>query len=120
MVKDQKENGNSNKEVHKIENVRRRQNIKSKRKKGLLKKCYELATLCDLKICIVIYDERSNCLQQYASAEDFKIDNIRKLIHEKQHLLIRSNPDDMHVVKKKPRQNFMEDLPIDLHLRKDK
>ena len=51
----------------------RRINIKCKRKSTLIKKCSEIASLCQLKMCLVLFDENKNELLEYSTTEDFGV-----------------------------------------------
>ena len=92
-----------------IVNARRRQTIKCQRKKNLIKKCYELAKLCNLKINLVIYNQEANCLQQYSSHEDFKIKDIQKFVEKNKHLKVKDGKGGKNTLKK----NFIENMLLD-------
>ena len=51
-------------------------NKKSKRKQNVIKKVHELARVADLKVTVIIYDPKSNVMQEFNTANDFNIDNI--------------------------------------------
>lgn len=51
-------------------------NTKCKRKRGLIKKCTEIASLCNLKVTLVIYDKHMNSIEEFNSADDFEICHI--------------------------------------------
>lgn len=88
-----------------IVNTRRRQTIKCQRKKNLIKKCYELAKLCNLRINLVVFNEEANCLQQYSSHENFKINQIQKIFQSNKHLDVRIRQKRNS---RKPKKNFIE------------
>ena len=96
-----------------IVDVRRRQTIKCQRKKNLIKKCHELAKLCNLKINLVIYNQEANCLQQYSSHDDFKIHHIRTLMNQSKHLK-QSDPNNKKTNYKK---NFVESQLFDAFIK---
>lgn len=47
-----------------------------KRKKGLLKKAIELASMCNTKVYLAIYDDNRKRFTEYQSAVDFNLDAI--------------------------------------------
>ena len=98
-----------------VEDKRRRQTIKCLRKKSLAKKCIELSKLCNLKINLVIYNEEFNALQQYSSHADFTINEISQKVKDK--TLVKVSPTvTQNQQKGRKKCNFIEDLPMDLHL----
>ena len=99
-----------------IVNVRRRQTIKCQRKKNLVKKCYELAKLCDLKINLVVFNQEANCLQQYSSHQDFKIADIRKKVEQNKHLQVKT---DSKKAKTSLKKNFVESMLLDTYLKQE-
>ena len=53
--------------LQKIQDSSKQSNTKFKRTKTLLKSCKHLAILCDLEICLTIFDSRHNQLTEYNS-----------------------------------------------------
>ena len=56
--------------LQKIENSNKYSNTKFKRTKTLLKKCKELAQLCELDVDLLVYDNKQNMLTEYSSRPD--------------------------------------------------
>ncbi|XP_019189701.1 PREDICTED: agamous-like MADS-box protein AGL82 [Ipomoea nil] len=56
--------GRRKKELKLISNRKRRCVTYQKRKKGLEKKAYELSTLCDVKVCLIMYGPKENTENQ--------------------------------------------------------
>ena len=48
----------------------------NKRKRNLVKKAHELAVYGNLKVCLVIKDDRLNTLQEFASHASFTVEQI--------------------------------------------
>ena len=59
---------------------KRRCNIKCKRKKHLITKCYELAKMCNLQISLLIYDQHVNVIQVYSSNPEVTLKDLIKSI----------------------------------------
>ena len=45
----------------------------NKRKRNLVKKAHELAVYGDLKVCLIIKDDRLNTMQEFTSHTDFTV-----------------------------------------------
>ncbi|KAK7328095.1 hypothetical protein VNO77_22191 [Canavalia gladiata] len=58
--------------IKKIDNINARQVTFSKRRKGLFKKAYELSTLCDAEIALIVFSATSK-LFEYASSSMHQI-----------------------------------------------
>ena len=65
---------------------RRLQNLRSKRKKNLIKKAHELAMLGNMKVTVVIYDPKWNIMQEFNSSEDHTLNDIIEHITKNNHL----------------------------------
>ena len=78
------------KQLQRIEDDKKRSNVKSKRSRNLVKKCDQLAQLCGLKITLVIFDANLNQLQEYNSSLDFTTFEISDMIRNDQ--LSKSKP----------------------------
>lgn len=63
-----------------IVDVKKRSNTKCKRKKNLLKKCYQLGILCNLDIHVTIHDKERKQIDLYTTRDEFNIDHIKKLL----------------------------------------
>ena len=71
--------------------------------------------MCNLKLSLVIFCEEANVLQQYRSHEGFGVDQIGEKIEQSKHLKISKDGKNFKIKTKKKR-NFIEDLPMDLHI----
>ena len=58
----------------------RRNNVKCKRKLTLIKKCNEIAQLCNLKISLSMFDPEKNELLEFDSHEDFGVQEVLEKI----------------------------------------
>ena len=64
-----------------IEEKKKRINVKSKRRKNLIKKAIELRRMIGLEVLIVIRDNEFNKVQVYNSSEDnFSPDTVSNMI----------------------------------------
>lgn len=57
--------------------------MKCKRKQSLINKCNALASLCDLKIALVIVDEHVNSIEEFKTSSDMSIQQIAKMLIER-------------------------------------
>ena len=71
--------------------------------------------MCNLKLNLVIFCEKANVLQQYQSHQEFDVDYIGQKIEQSKHLNIGKDGQNCKIKTKKKR-NFIEDLPMDLHI----
>lgn len=55
-------------EIKRIENATSRQVAFSKRRKGLLKKAYELSVLCDAQVALIIFSQNGR-LYEFSSSK---------------------------------------------------
>lgn len=67
-------------QLSRIENNIKRNDVKSKKSKNLVKKCNELSIICGLQISLVIYDPKYNQLQEFNSHSDFTTIDISRII----------------------------------------
>ena len=77
-----------------------------------MKKCWELANMCDLKIYFAIYDKNRNYLQQYTTKADFTIERVTEIIAELKDMIIDTKDEDMFARKSKRIQDYMFEIPI--------
>ena len=61
---------------------------------------------------LTIRCDQNNQLQLYRSHADFRVDEIAEKIEANEHLRIRQTSQ----LKTKKKRNFIEDLPMDLHI----
>jgi len=88
-----------NRKIELIDSLDQKKNTKCRRSKNLMKKCYELSVLCGLSINLIIYDSKSNKIQDYSTKPDFTHEKIHDLIYPK-------NIKEKHLLK---RQKFQGD-----------
>ncbi|XP_075673703.1 MADS-box protein SVP-like isoform X2 [Castanea sativa] len=73
-------------QIKKIDNTTARQVTFSKRRRGLFKKAYELSTLCDAEIALMVFsatgklfDYASSSMQQVTERHNLRPENLRKM-----------------------------------------
>ena len=59
--------------IGKLDIIEKRRVTLCKRKKGLIKKCIELSVLCDLKICMFIWDDNSSRSTHFMSQKSISL-----------------------------------------------
>lgn len=61
-------------------------NKKCKRKRGIMKKCIDMAEQCGLKVTLIIFDDKMNCIEEFNTSPEFDIKNIhQQLDHREKH-----------------------------------
>ena len=70
-----------NREIAPIGDDSQQKNTKSRRRKNLMKKSYELSVLCGLEVHLIIYDPKYNKMIEYSSNPEFTHEAIHKLIN---------------------------------------
>lgn len=99
----------SSRQMQRTDN-RRILNLKSKRKKNLVKKAQELALLGNLQITVVIADIKKNIVQEFNSHDDFTVEYIARHKQQFQQLILAP---DMHLKvdrKRYPQKNYIEQI----------
>lgn len=87
----------------KIEDSGKRSNTKFKRIKTLLRKCKELANLCELDIELLIYDNKQHLLTEYSSKPERDINFFNDLLEKTKIQAIDSLGGDMFIKSNKHR-----------------
>jgi len=70
-----------NRKIEPIVDDSQQKNTKSRRRKNLMKKSYELSVLCGLEVHLIIYDSKYDKMIEYSSNQNFTHDKIHKLIN---------------------------------------
>lgn len=73
----------------------------------LVKKCYELSKLCDMKIILIIKDPKHNAIYQYNSDPIFKLNQMIDAITTGEMTYELDYPHDQRVPNFKPRKNYV-------------
>uniref|UniRef100_A0A2P2LCV7 MADS-box protein SVP isoform X2 n=1 Tax=Rhizophora mucronata TaxID=61149 RepID=A0A2P2LCV7_RHIMU len=68
-------------QIKKIDNITARQVTFSKRRRGLFKKAYELSTLCDAEIALIVFSATGK-LFEYSSTSVKQVVEKRNLLSE--------------------------------------
>ena len=88
------------------------QSKKNKRKRNLIKKAQELALLGNLKVTILIKDEKMNTLQEFISCPDFTVEKIHKWKVDHKYLQLDVEKFKLLPRKSYPLKNFIEQTLI--------
>lgn len=71
------------KNLKQIENQSKLTNVKSKRRRNLVKKAIELSNLCDVETVLVVRDKKTKRITLYeSSADEFTLEDAKKLLDD--------------------------------------